>query len=215
MASSIESRGSWTTIKDLGKLRDALAKANDNVRSGENLGNKIMQAQMWFGAIGQGKKSFNNHQCWKVVKNCLRFKIIPMGPAIVLNETPLYDSTASDSPLDSSMNQDLPMQRDLRLIGRNTTKAKRESNSTNDTAKFLEQIALNCTMRIERDMKRDADEKARYETFARERDARKQDMEKKDWETMVMDTSHMSSKTKSFWKPWLSRPNPWIYETLG
>ncbi|CAL2246512.1 unnamed protein product [Prunus armeniaca] len=43
--------------------RDALAKASNNVRSGENLGNEIIQAQMWFDVIGQGKKSFNNQQC--------------------------------------------------------------------------------------------------------------------------------------------------------
>ncbi|CAL9005846.1 unnamed protein product, partial [Prunus brigantina] len=50
-------------------------------------------------------------------------------------------------------------------------------------------------------MKRDADEKARDETFAREREyASKQDMEKKDQETMAMDMSHMSLETKSFWK---------------
>ncbi|KAI5326535.1 hypothetical protein L3X38_035609 [Prunus dulcis] len=56
--------------KELGKWRDASAKARDNVRSSENLGNEIMRVQMCFGAIGgQSKKSFNNHQCWEVVKN--------------------------------------------------------------------------------------------------------------------------------------------------
>ncbi|CAL2225006.1 unnamed protein product [Prunus armeniaca] len=124
-----------------------------------------------------------------------------MGPTVLLNETPLHDLTASDSPLDSPMNQDSLIQKDPRPIGRKATKAKRENNSTNDTAKFLEQIALNGTMRIERDMKRDADEKAMDEEYARGRDyIRKQDMEKKDWETMAMDTSHLSPETKSFWK---------------
>ncbi|VVA30280.1 PREDICTED: glutathione S-transferase T3 [Prunus dulcis] len=43
----------WKILnKELGKWRDALAKARDNVRSGENLSDEIMQAQMWFGAIG-------------------------------------------------------------------------------------------------------------------------------------------------------------------
>ncbi|CAL8098312.1 unnamed protein product [Prunus armeniaca] len=50
-------------------------------------------------------------------------------------------------------------------------------------------------------MKRDVDEKARDEAFAREREyAHKQDMDKKDRETMTMDTSHMSLETKLFWK---------------
>ncbi|CAL2250387.1 unnamed protein product [Prunus armeniaca] len=44
---------------------------------------EITQAQMWFIAIGQGKKSFNNHQCWEVVKNYLKFKIIPTGSTVV------------------------------------------------------------------------------------------------------------------------------------
>ncbi|CAL2277601.1 unnamed protein product [Prunus armeniaca] len=61
----------WKILnKELGKLRDALAKAMDNIRSGQNLADEIIQAQMWFDAIGQGKKSLT----------------------IVLNETPLYDS---------------------------------------------------------------------------------------------------------------------------
>ncbi|KAI5351727.1 PREDICTED: glutathione S-transferase T3 [Prunus dulcis] len=114
---------------------------------------------MWFGAIGQGKKSFNHQQCWKVVKNCKRFTIIPTGLTIVLNETPLFDSTSSDSPLDSLMSQDLPIQKEPRLIGRKAVKAKRGSTSGNDTAKFLEQIARNVCLRIELDMKKDADEK--------------------------------------------------------
>ncbi|CAL2238171.1 unnamed protein product [Prunus armeniaca] len=113
----------------------------------------IMLAQMWFGAIGQGRKSFNYHPCWEVVKNCSRFKIILTSPTVVLNETPLYDSMTSDAPLDSPMSQDLPIQKELRLIGRKVAKAKRGSTSTNDTAKHLEQIALNSTMKIGRDMK--------------------------------------------------------------
>ncbi|BBG97498.1 Nucleotide-diphospho-sugar transferases superfamily protein, partial [Prunus dulcis] len=47
----------WKVLnKELGKWRNALAKAIDNQRSGENLSNEIIQAQMWFGATGQGKK---------------------------------------------------------------------------------------------------------------------------------------------------------------
>ncbi|KAL6293333.1 hypothetical protein ACE6H2_001475 [Prunus campanulata] len=99
------------------------------------------------------------------------------------------------------MNQDSPIQRELRPIGRKVAKAKRGSNLTNECAKFLEQIALNGTMKIERDMKRDADDKARDEAFAIEREsAYKHDMDKKDRETMAMDTSNVSHETKSFWK---------------
>ncbi|CAL2271974.1 unnamed protein product [Prunus armeniaca] len=82
----------WKILnKELRKWRDALAKERDNHRSGQNLGNEIKQTQMWFNAIGQGRKSFNHQQCWEVVKNCKRFRIIPTGPTVVLNETPLHD----------------------------------------------------------------------------------------------------------------------------
>ncbi|BBG96016.1 hypothetical protein Prudu_004694 [Prunus dulcis] len=68
--------------KELGKWRNALAKAIDNHRSGENLSSEIMQAQMWFGATGQGRKSFNHTHCWEVVKTYKRFQIIPTGPTV-------------------------------------------------------------------------------------------------------------------------------------
>ena len=84
-----------------------------------------MQAQMWFGAIGQGKKTFNHDQCWEVVKNCKRFQIIPIAPAVVLNETPLHDSTPSDSLMESLMSEDSPIQKEPRPIGRKAAKAKR------------------------------------------------------------------------------------------
>ncbi|BBG93293.1 hypothetical protein Prudu_001265 [Prunus dulcis] len=135
MSSSIETGGAWSIIEDvslwkilnkeLAKWRDALAKTMDNHRSGENLTNEMIQAQMLFGAIGQGKKSFNHHECWEVVKNCKRFIIIPAGPTVMLNETPLHDSMTSDSPLDSPMSQDSPIEKELRPIGRKAAKAKK------------------------------------------------------------------------------------------
>ncbi|BBH10123.1 Nucleotide-diphospho-sugar transferases superfamily protein [Prunus dulcis] len=120
----------WKVLnKELGKWRNALAKAIDNQRSGENLSNEIIQAQMWFGATGQGKKSFNHTHCWEVVKTCKRFQIIPTGPTVVLNETPLHETPASDSPMDSPMSTDSPIENIPRPIGRKAAKAKRGSNS--------------------------------------------------------------------------------------
>ncbi|CAL2271973.1 unnamed protein product [Prunus armeniaca] len=78
------------------------------------------------------------------------------------------------------MSQDSPIQKESRPIGRKAVKAKRGSNSSNDIAKLLEQIARNGTMTIELDMKKDADENAMNEEYAREREhTRKQDIEKK------------------------------------
>ncbi|CAL8159615.1 unnamed protein product [Prunus armeniaca] len=109
----------------------------------------MIQAQMRFGATGQGKKSFNHHECWEVVKYCKRFRIIPTGPAVVLNETSLRDSMTWDSPVDSPMSQDSPIEKELRPIGQKATKAKKAGNSRNNNSKFLEEIARQNAIRIE------------------------------------------------------------------
>ncbi|KAI5313018.1 hypothetical protein L3X38_042192 [Prunus dulcis] len=168
MASSVETGGSWSTQEDivLWKLRNALTKARENIRSGQNLSDEIIQAQMWFGAMGQGKKSSVHFQCCEVVKDCSRFKIIPTGPPVVLNETPLHDSPSTDSPLDSPMETESPLPRPPRTIGRKAAKAKRGGTSNNECVQLLEQIAKNTSLRIERDLKRDEVGKAREETFA-------------------------------------------------
>ncbi|CAL2277011.1 unnamed protein product [Prunus armeniaca] len=174
---------------------------SENHRSGENLSSEIMQAQMWFGAIGQGKKVFNQDQCWEVVKNCQRFRIIPTCPTIVLNETPLHNSPASDSPMDSPMSQDLLIQKEPSPIGRKAAKAKRVSNSSNNTSKFLEEIARQSALRIEIDLKAQEDERAIQVEYAKEMEyACRENIEKKDRETMAMDTRHISPETKQFWK---------------
>ncbi|CAL2239179.1 unnamed protein product [Prunus armeniaca] len=180
----------WKILnKELGKWRDALAKAMDNHRSGENLSNEMIQAQMWFGATGQGKNSFNHHECWEVVKNCKCFRIIPTGPAVMLNETPLRDSMTSDSPIDSLMSQDSPIEKEPRPIGRKAVKAKKG------------EIARQSAIRVEMEQKRQENEMAMRAEYAQEREyLRKKEMDKTDRETMGMDTSHMSPKTKQFWK---------------
>ena len=159
-----------------------------------------MQAQMWLCAIGQGKKYFNHQPCWEVVKNCVRFKIIPKGLTVVLNETPFYNSMALDLPLDSPMSEDSPIQKEPKPIGRKAVKAK-ASNSSSGANKFLEEIARQSAIRIEIDLKTQEDERAIQVENAKEREyVRKQNIEKKDRETMAMDTSHMFPETKQFWK---------------
>ncbi|CAL2259710.1 unnamed protein product [Prunus armeniaca] len=229
MGSSSETGGAWSIMEDgnwfnpygmalssrwkilnkeLAKWRDALAKAMDNHRRGENLTSEIMQAKMFFGATGQGKKSFNHTLCWEVVKNCERFQIIPTSPTVVLNETPLYETPALDSPMDSPMSQDLPIEKEPRPIGRKAGKAKRGSNSTKNASKFLEDISKMQAMRIEMDMKQQEYDRAMELEYAKEREyvrqqreyVRQEKIEKKDRETMAMDTTHMSPETKQYWK---------------
>ncbi|KAL6292724.1 hypothetical protein ACE6H2_000866 [Prunus campanulata] len=154
---------------------------------------------MWFDATGGGKKSFNNHECWEVVKYCKRFIIIPTGPDVGLNETPLRDSTTSESPLDSPMSEDSPIEKEPRPIGRKAAKAKKAGNSSNNNSKFLEEIARQNAIRIELEQKRQDNEIAIQAEFSREREyLHKKDREKTDRETMAMDTSHMSPETKQF-----------------
>ncbi|BBH07034.1 hypothetical protein Prudu_018840 [Prunus dulcis] len=100
------------------------------------------------GSVQQGVASFNHHECWEVVKYCQLFIIIPTGPAVVLNETPLRDSMTSDSPLDSPMSQDSPIEKEPRPIGRKAAKAKKAGNSSNNNSKFLEEIARQNGIRI-------------------------------------------------------------------
>ncbi|CAL8175877.1 unnamed protein product [Prunus armeniaca] len=178
--SALSSR--WKLLnKELGKWRDALTKAMNNHASGENLSDEIVQAQMFYGATRLGKKSFTHTQCWEVVKHCKRFSIIP---TVVLNETPLHDSQASDSPMESPMSEDLPIQKEPRPMGEEGGKGK------------------------ERNKKVQEDDKAMAIEFAKEREyvrkereyRRKENEERKDQEIMAMDTSHMSPETKQYWK---------------
>ena len=156
---------------------------------------------MWFGATGQGKKSFSHFECWEVVKYCKRFRIIHTGPAVMLNKTTLRDSTTSDSPLDSPMSQDSPIEKEPRPIGRKAAKKKKAGNSSNQNSQFLEEIARQNGIRIEMEQKRQDNELALQAEYAREREyLHKKEMAKTDRETMAMDTSHISSETKQFWK---------------
>ncbi|CAL8157582.1 unnamed protein product [Prunus armeniaca] len=176
MASSIETGGAWSTKEDvsfceawlqLGKWRDSMAKAMHNYRSRENRTNEIIQAQMWFSVTGGGKKSFNHHECWEVVKYCKRFIIILTGPEVMLNETPLRNSMTSDSPIDSPMSQNPPIEKEPRPIGRKVAKAKKAGNSSNNNSKFLEEIARQNAIRIEIEHKRQGSEMKIQAEYAR------------------------------------------------
>ncbi|CAL8157435.1 unnamed protein product [Prunus armeniaca] len=75
------------------------------------------------------------------------------------------------------------------------------SNSSNNTSTFLEEIARQSAIRIEMVRKHQEKEMAiRAENLQEMEFLRKEIIDKKDWETMAMDTSHMSLKTKQFWK---------------
>ncbi|BBH03016.1 hypothetical protein Prudu_013763 [Prunus dulcis] len=160
-------------------MERCLGKTMDNHRSGEIL---VMSTDV-------------------VVKYCKRFIIIPTGPAVVLNKTPLRNSTTSNSPLDSPMSQDSLIEKEPRPIGRKAAKAKKGRNSSNNNSKFLEEIAKQNGIRIEMEQKCKENEMVIQAEYAREREyLSKKDIYKTDQETMSMDISHMSPETKQFWK---------------
>ncbi|BBH06428.1 hypothetical protein Prudu_018079, partial [Prunus dulcis] len=99
------------------------------------------------------EKKFQPYPLLGVVKTCKRFQIIPTGPTVVLNETPLHETPASDSPMDSPMSTDSPIENNPRPIGRKAAKAKRGSNSSKNAEKFLEELSKHQAMRIEMDLK--------------------------------------------------------------
>ncbi|BBH05594.1 hypothetical protein Prudu_017037 [Prunus dulcis] len=134
----------------------------------------MIQAQMWFGATGQGKKSFNHFECWEVNYS--------HGSGVVLNETPLRDSTTSNSPFNSPMSQDSPIGKELRPIGQKAAKARKRN-----------------AIRIEMEQKRQENEMAIQAEYAREREyVRKKICTRRIGKPWTMDTSHMSPKQNNF-----------------
>ncbi|BBG93118.1 Long-chain fatty alcohol dehydrogenase family protein [Prunus dulcis] len=175
----------WKILnKELAKWRNALAKAMDKHRKRENLSSEHKCGLV---LLGKGKKSFNHTHCWEVVKTCKRFQIIPTGRTVVLNETPLHETPVSDSPMDSPMSQDSPIEKEPRPIGRKAAKAKRGSNSSKNASKFLEELSKHQAMRIEMDLKQQEHDMAIQLEYAKEREyvrkereyVREQNIEKK------------------------------------
>ncbi|CAL9025593.1 unnamed protein product [Prunus brigantina] len=104
----------------------------------------------------------------------------------MLNETPLHNSMTLDSPLDSPMSQDSPIEKELRPIDRKAAKAKKGSNSSTNTLKFLEEIARRSAIRIKMERKHQENEMAIRAKYVQEREYLcKEHIDKKDQETMA------------------------------
>ncbi|CAL2272166.1 unnamed protein product [Prunus armeniaca] len=216
MGSSSETGGAWSVMEDSWRNGGMPWQRRwTTIEAGKTLPVRLYKHKCFFGATGQGKKSFNHTHCWEVVKHCKKFQIIPTGPTVVLNETPLHETPASDSPMDSPMSQDSPIEKEPRPIGRKAAKAKRGSNSTKSSSKFLEELSKMQAMRIEMDMKQQEHDRAIDVENAKEREyvrqereyarqereyAHQEKIENKDREIMAMDTTHMSPETKQYWK---------------
>ncbi|KAM1411348.1 hypothetical protein COP1_024053 [Malus domestica] len=78
--------------------RDALAQASANLQSGENLADQILQAQAWYNVKTKNKnKSFTRWECWNIVKDCSKFRVVSVSPEVVMNNTHLHYIPIHDS----------------------------------------------------------------------------------------------------------------------
>ncbi|CAL8994876.1 unnamed protein product, partial [Prunus brigantina] len=109
----------------------------------------------------------DNHRSGENLSSEHKCGLVLLGKA---KKTPLHETLASDSPMDSPMSQDLPIEKEPRPIGRKATKAKRGSNSTKNASKFLEEISKHQAMRIEMDMKQQEHNRAIQLEYAKERE---------------------------------------------
>ncbi|CAL9019187.1 unnamed protein product [Prunus brigantina] len=223
MAFSQEIRGAWSIMEDVLLCECWVQISHDPIS-----GNEMKFSQMWKKILHEfversgstrtesalssrwkilnrelGKwrdaltKAMNNHASGEN----LRDEHYSNGSNGGVKRDATHDSQASDSPMESPMTEDLPIEKEPRPIGRKAAKAKRGINSTSNTSKFLEEIARQSALRIEIDRKVQEDDRAMAIEFAKEREyQRKENEEKKDRETMAMDTSHMSPETKQYWK---------------
>ncbi|XP_050122965.1 uncharacterized protein LOC126600436 [Malus sylvestris] len=79
--------------------RDALTQASSNVRSGANYADEQLQAQAWYAAkIKSRNKSFNRWECWNIVKDYPKFKVVPVGPEVCMNSIPLHSTFVHNTP---------------------------------------------------------------------------------------------------------------------
>ncbi|XP_050150723.1 uncharacterized protein LOC126625704 [Malus sylvestris] len=76
--------------------KNALSHASSNLRSRTSLVDQTLQAQTFYNAKNSNK-SFNKWECWEIVKDCPRYKIVPIGPEVVMHDIPLHNSPEAHS----------------------------------------------------------------------------------------------------------------------
>ncbi|KAM1980123.1 hypothetical protein FF1_037435 [Malus domestica] len=152
--------------------RDALAQASSNLRSGENYTDQLIQAQAWYGAKTKSKnKSFNRWECWNIVKDCPKFRVVSVGPEVVMNSTPLYSTSDNGSHEDDAEEvpeTSIPKQASgstrypIRPQGKKASKRK-GSASKHDYAKYMEELTRHSELTLAREIAKFEADKAREE----------------------------------------------------
>lgn len=54
--------------------------------------------------------SFTRHECWNNVKQIPKYKVLPTGPEVVLNDIRLLESTTEESPVKPPIESVAPTQ---------------------------------------------------------------------------------------------------------
>ncbi|XP_050159030.1 uncharacterized protein LOC126632622 [Malus sylvestris] len=164
--------------------RDALTQASSNVRSGANYADEQLQAQAWYAAkIKSRNKSFHRWECWNIVKDCPKFKVVHVGPEVCMNSTPLYNTFVHSTPphstpdhgshVDEEDGEEVPetpipeqasgsTRYPIRPLGKKASKRK-GSASKNDYGKYMQELARQGELTLARELAKYEAEKARDE----------------------------------------------------
>ncbi|XP_070682854.1 uncharacterized protein [Malus domestica] len=192
------------------------------------LSSVLIQAQAWYGAKTKSKnKSFNWWECWNIVKDCPKFRVVLVGPEVVMNNTPLH------STLDNGSHEDdggevpetpIPEQASgstrypIRHQGKKASKRK-GSASKHDYAKYMEELTRHSELTLALEMAKFEVDKARekakaaavdreFQANERERELLRQERElvreermaQRDREIMNTPLEGKYPNSKYFWK---------------
>ncbi|KAM1715541.1 hypothetical protein ACFX13_023657 [Malus domestica] len=75
--------------------KNAISHASGNLRSGTSLADQTLQAQAFYNSKN-GNKSFTKWECWQIVKDCPKYKIVATGPEVVMHGMGLHSSPEPD-----------------------------------------------------------------------------------------------------------------------
>ncbi|CAL8155593.1 unnamed protein product [Prunus armeniaca] len=186
MGSSSETGGgAWSMTEDI-----SLCEAWLQVSHCPVTGNEIKFCHMW--------KKIHHEFCERVIGSTRTDQALSSRWKILNKELGKWRDALTKAMNNQRSGENLSKPRP---IGRKAAKAKRGSNSTKNTSKYLEELSRMQAMRIEMDMKQQEHDRAMEVEYAKEREyVRQGKIEKNDRETMAMDTTHMSPETKQFWK---------------
>ncbi|XP_068323078.1 uncharacterized protein [Pyrus communis] len=160
------SQGRWKKLNaSFTCWKNAISHASGNLRSGTSLVDQTIQAQPFYNAKIDNK-SFSKWECWQIVKDCPRYRIVATGPKVVMHGMGLHSSLEVDTPeqeedttaQEEDTFEEVPVtqatSRSLRPQGKKTAK-KKGSSSKNDYTKYMDGLARQGELNMAREAARD------------------------------------------------------------